>query len=172
MAFKGNVKTTDQAKLADIELHFEDLKEAVADYKVDNIDVSVKKFVDALKGQLVAGKTVDVLVNTDEPVAYNQYSSVEAFIKKATKDSYEPKDCGVKYSDVKEEAEVVEYIEALEAVAADMKEAKQIVEKDSKDVKNAYKASIQAKVETLVKATEGKYWVEGEDGKLGDWANI
>ena len=150
MAFKGNVKTTDQAKLADIELHFEDLKEAVADYKVDNIDASVKKFVDALKEQPVAGKTVDVLVNTDEPVAYNQYSSVEAFIKKATKDSYEAG--GVKYGDVKEEAEVVEYIEALEAVAADMKEAKQIVEKDSKDVKNAYKASIQAKVAALLTA--------------------
>ena len=152
MAFKGNVKTTDQAKLADIELHFEDLKEAVADYKVDNIDASVKKFVDALKKQPVAGKTVDVLVNTDEAVAYNQYSSVEAFIKKATKDSYEAG--GVKYGDVKEEAEVVEYIEALEAVAADMKEAKQIVEKDSKDVKNAYKASIQSKVADLLSAVK------------------
>ena len=156
LAYKGNVKTnqtgenTDQDKLANIETYFAELKEAVADYKDDNYDEYVKEFVEKFENETVFG-TVKVkdLLDENTPVEYNRYTNVEAFIKKATKDSYKPEASDVKYGDVKEEDAVAELVEGLENVVAEMKEAKQIVEKDSKGVVKAYKDAIKEKVAEL-----------------------
>ena len=159
MAFKGNVRTSEEDTVATIEDLFADLEADVLDYKEDNVESDAKKFAKALVDQTVAnGKTVGALVDDEAAISYTYRSSVESFLKKATRDSYTLD--GVKYGDVKDEGVVADYIEALENIVTEMEEVKDLLD-DTKAEKKAFD-KLSSKISGLVDVIEKDYDDEDE----------